>query len=157
MAIERVVEKYLRYSNYSKLPSFRLVEFDISEKMAPEEFSLFCKIFTPPANRWFFFIFEMLPVNFPRYYLGFKIKIKIFTVMNDNDDHLQIFKLNLTKSKTTTNCLIFIFQRAVKSWTIQCLLTYFVYLVSVYESPSNLNSYKDLVGAFCEMLIFSWQ
>jgi hypothetical protein len=36
-----------RYSNYSELPSFELVEFYVSEKIALEEFSLFHKIFTP--------------------------------------------------------------------------------------------------------------
>jgi hypothetical protein len=37
----------LRYLNYSDLPSSGLVKFYKSEKTAPEEFSLFCKIFTP--------------------------------------------------------------------------------------------------------------
>ena len=46
MAIGRVVEKYLRYINFSELPCFGLVEFYVSEKMAPEEFSLFREIFT---------------------------------------------------------------------------------------------------------------
>ena len=42
-----VVEKYLKYSNYSELPSFGSIEFYVSGKVATEEFSLFCKIFTP--------------------------------------------------------------------------------------------------------------
>ena len=61
-----MVEKYLRYSNYSELPSFGLVEFYVAEKMAPEEFSLFHKIFTPdfvltPIKQ----IYEM-PYNYHR-------------------------------------------------------------------------------------------
>ena len=47
MIIEWVLRKYLRYSNYSDLPSSGLVEFYKSEKTAPEEFSFFRKIFTP--------------------------------------------------------------------------------------------------------------
>jgi hypothetical protein len=47
MTIKWVLEKYLRYSRYSDLYSSGLVEFYKSEKTAPEEFSLFHKIFTP--------------------------------------------------------------------------------------------------------------
>ena len=51
MTIKWVLEKYLRYSNYSDLPSSGLVEFYKSENSAPEEFSLFNKIFTPVSDK----------------------------------------------------------------------------------------------------------
>ena len=41
MTFELVIEKYLRYSNYSELPSSGLIEFYESEKTAPVEFSPF--------------------------------------------------------------------------------------------------------------------
>jgi hypothetical protein len=50
MAIARVIENYVMYLNYSELPSFGMVEFYVSEKMVPEEFSLFHKIFTPAIS-----------------------------------------------------------------------------------------------------------
>ena len=50
-----MVEKYLRYSNDSKLPVSGLVEFNVSEKKAPEEFSLFHKIFTPVYFFYFYY------------------------------------------------------------------------------------------------------
>jgi hypothetical protein len=36
--------------NYSKMPRYVLVELYISEKTAPEELSLFSKIFTPDKD-----------------------------------------------------------------------------------------------------------
>ena len=47
ISIECVVEKSLLTSNYLELPSFSLVEFQVSEKTVLEEFVLCRKIFTP--------------------------------------------------------------------------------------------------------------
>ena len=47
MTIECVIEKYLIYSNYLKVPNSGSEEFQVSGKAAPEEFVLFREIFTP--------------------------------------------------------------------------------------------------------------